>query len=288
MARLWAGRRGLIVAAAAMLVAAAGARADSAHGPASAAAPKAFHEAEKFDRKAALDFSQSALGRELGDYSFLDSRRRPIHLSDFRGKPLIVNMVYTACVHACPLIVSSLANAVEVAQEALGQDSFNVITIGFDTRNDTPEQMGTYARARDISLPNWGFLSTDAATVRDLAADLGFIFYASPAGFDHLAQTTVIDADGRVYNQIYGTNFGPPALVEPLKRMAVGEAASRTGVSSWIDRIRLFCTLYDPVTERYKFDYSIFIGGVIGAASLLLVAVVLVRAWRRGGTRRKA
>ena len=43
-----------------------------------------------------------------------------------------------------------------------------------------------------------------------------------PRGFDHLAQTTVIDAHGRIYRQVYGDAFAVPALVEPLKDLALG------------------------------------------------------------------
>jgi protein SCO1/2 len=78
---------------------------------------------------------------------------------------------------------------VKVAQEALGGDSFAVLTIGFDTRNDTPQRMASFARARGVSLPNWWFLSTDSATIERLTRDLGFVFFPSPKGFDHTAQT---------------------------------------------------------------------------------------------------
>ena len=50
-----------------------------------------------------------------------------------------------------------------------------------------------YERSVAIDLPDWEFLSADHATIDGLAADLGFVYVPSPKGFDHLAQTTVID-----------------------------------------------------------------------------------------------
>nr|MBC8242255.1 hypothetical protein [Alphaproteobacteria bacterium] len=45
---------------------------------------------------------------------------------------------------------------------------------------------------------------------------------------------------------------------------------------------RLFCTLYDPAAQRYRFDYSVFIGFFIGLAALTTVGSILVRnLWRR-------
>lgn len=204
-----------------------------------------------------------------------------VRLADFRGKPLVVNFVYTACYHTCPLVVQTLARAVGMAQDALGADSFNVVTIGFDARADTPSRMRGYAQQQGIDLPNWRFLSADAATIDALAAEIGFVFYPSPRGFDHLAQTTVVDPKGVIHRQIYGGDFGPQALVEPLKRMALGQAGSLASVAGIVERVRLFCTVYDPARDGYRFDYSIFVGSGIGAASLAAVGLVVFRAWRR-------
>jgi len=233
------------------------------------------------DEDAAFKISQAAVGRTLSDFSFRDTGHKEVRFADYRGKPLLVNLIYTGCYHTCPLVVQALARAVEIAQDALGTDSFNVVTIGFDSRADTPSRMRAYAKQQGINLPNWRFLSADAATVDALAAEVGFVFYPSPRGFDHLAQTTVVDPEGVIYRQVYGADFEPQAVVEPLKRMAFGQTGSLTSVTGIVKRVRLFCTVYDPSRGRYRFDYSIFVGGVIGAVSLMGVGIIIVRAWRR-------
>lgn len=245
------------------------------------AAPARGHEADPatFEPAAAIRYSQSAIGREVGTYTFRDTENRRVALADFRGKPLVVNLVYTSCADTCPMIVQTLARAVEVAQGALGADSFNVVTIGFDSEADDPARMRAFARRQGVDLPNWRFLSTDADTVERLTADLGFIYAPSPRGFDHLAQTSVLDAQGRVFRQIYGADFASPALVEPLKAMALGTAGQNASVGGLIERIRLFCTFYDPTQGRYRLDYSIIIGIVIGGLSLASIGFVLLRAW---------
>jgi protein SCO1/2 len=257
------------------LVVLAGLLLGAAEGAGAAGAPPAF------DAEAAIAYSQAAIGRGLGDFAFRDRDGAPVRLSAFRGRPLVVNMVFTACAESCPLVVQRLHRAVEVAQDALGRDSFAVVTIGFDSEADTPERMRAYARAQGVDLPGWDFLSGDTETIARLANTLGFIYYPSPRGFDHLAQTTVIDAEGRVYRQVYGSSFEPPALVEPLMALVLGRERAITGLSDIIGRVRLFCTFYDAASDRYRFDYSLFIGLAIGGASLAGIGVVLVRAWLR-------
>lgn len=235
------------------------------------------------DEKAALATSQAAIGRSVGDYSFIDSRGKTVRLKGLRGRPLLISLIYTSCYHTCPLLTKHLAQVVEIAREALGNSSFAVLTIGFDTAVDTPERMRTYARERGINISEWFFLSADPATIGALTRDLGFVYFESPRGFDHLSQITLLDAQGRVYAQIYGENFATPTLVEPLKQLVFGTPAQARSLSGWINGVRLFCTIYDPSSGRYRFDYSLFIAIGVGIVSLGAVAVFVVRAWRQGG-----
>jgi protein SCO1/2 len=235
-----------------------------------------------FDERAALALSQQAIGRIVpADYRFTTAEGRTVRLGDYRGKPLVVSLVYTSCYHICPTTTRYLARVVEIARAALGEESFRVVTIGFDSARDTPAAMRAFAREQGVDLPGWDFLSGDRATIAALSRDLGFQFFPSAHGFDHLIQATVLDAEGRVYRQVYGMQFETPLLVEPLKELVFGVAAGDSPLAGLAKRVRLFCTVYDAANDRYRFDYSLFIGMVIGATSLLVVGFAFWREWRR-------
>lgn len=241
------------------------------------------------DPKAAIAYSQAAIGRTLPEFSFLDTARHEVRLESFRGKPLIVNMVFTACSESCPLVVQALYEAVDVAQETLGTGAFSVVTIGFDALDDTPERMRSFARGQGVNLPNWTFLSGTQSEIDRLTETLGFIYFPSPRGFDHLAQTSIVDAQGKVYRQVYGADFKAPALVDPLLELVYGRPAAGGHIETLVNRVRLFCTYFDPATQRYRFDYSIFIAFAVGLGSLAGVGFIVVRAllrtWRRDRAR---
>jgi hypothetical protein len=57
------------------------------------------------DTTKAIELSQSVIGARIADYAFTDSRGRAVRLSDYRGKPLLVNFVYTGCSQVCPTTV---------------------------------------------------------------------------------------------------------------------------------------------------------------------------------------
>lgn len=235
--------------------------------------------APTIQEKDALRVSQAAIGRLVGDHAFVTSDHQRVHLAEYRGRPLVVSLVYTGCADICPMVSEALAEAVDVAQDALGSGSFRVITVGFDTRNDTPSRMRAFARSHGLKAENWHFVSADGDTIDRLAEDLGFLFYAAPQGFDHLSQTSVLDSDGRVYRQVYGASFEPQLLVEPLKDLVFGRRSDLTSWSGLLNQVRLVCTIYDPATGRYSFDYSFIAMITGGALSLCTIAVVIVRSW---------
>lgn len=233
----------------------------------------------KFDRDQALKISSAAIGNKLPDYSFTDSSGRPISLSDFSGKPILINLIYTSCMHTCPMIVETLARSVKVARDALGDDSFTVLTVGFDTKNDTVRRMHTYARDRGVGDDNWLLLSGDEETIVALTRDLGFQYVKAPYGFDHLAQVSVVDEESVVYRQIYGVKLTAPVVVEPLKQLVYGRKTGYTSFSGLANQVKLFCTIYDPNTGHYKFDFSFIISIFMGLSFLIGAGVLFVRTW---------
>jgi len=224
------------------------------------------------DQQEALRVSQAAIGRTPRDYAFTDRSGRALRLSQLRGKPLLVSFVYTGCFQVCPVTTKFLAEAVTKAQGALGSDSFNILTIGFNQPFDSPDAMREFAVKQGALRPNWEFASPAPQDVKSLTEDFGFVYAASAGGFDHLTQVTVLDAQGRIAAQIYGETFELQMLVEPMKTLLAGESVPVRGVSGWIEQVRILCTVYDPASGRYRLNYSLFIE--IGAGLSVIGSVV--------------
>lgn len=234
----------------------------------------------------ALKRSRAAEGNVVGSHQLTDQDGRPVDITQFRGKPVVISMIYTACDHTCPVTTQNVAKAVSGARKALGDDSFQVLSIGFDTVRDTPANLKVYARQQGIDLKNWTFLAGNHATMEALSAELGFTWYVTSRGFDHIAQTTVLDKEGRIYRQVYGENFELPLLVEPLKDLVLGRAAALTSLQSISDRVRFFCTVYDPHSDAYRFDFGIFFSIGSGFLAVLTIIWMTIRMWR--DSRRRA
>jgi protein SCO1/2 len=227
----------------------------------------------RIDPAEALARSEAAIGRAVGDHRLV--------------RPLVVSLVYTSCSSVCPLATETLKSSVAQARSMLGESAFEVLTVGFDARSDTPSRMAAFAADHDISGdPFWHVATASPAVLRGLLGEVGFTYSGAAGGFEHVAQTTILDADGRVYRQIYGDEYPLQVLVEPLKELVFGVTTSSFTPAALADRLRFLCTVYDPKTGRYRVDYTLFLEVGAGGLSLALMAWMILRMWR--GSRRHA
>jgi protein SCO1 len=245
-------------------------------------APPAFG----LDPALAMRASRDALGGTPGNYLLRDRAGSPVALASYRGKPLLVNFIYTGCFQVCPTSSRALRRAVEAMRGRFGDAQFNVVSIGFNQPTDSPQALRQFAAQQRIDAPNWEFLSPAAGDVAALARDFGFSYAPTPIGFDHTLQVSVLDAQGRLYRQVYGDAFTADALGEPLRQLVTGAmVAQSTGWADLLDRVRILCSVYDPATGTYRVDYSLYLQIAGGATFILAMLWFVLQEWR---TRRAA
>jgi len=242
------------------------------------------------DQSEALRASQAVIGKDIGDYTLLDRQSRPVRLSSYRGQPLLVSFVYTGCFQVCPGTTRALAKAVAAAQEALGGKRFQVLSIGFNQPADSPGALRFFAAQQGISAANWEFLSPPGNSVAGLARDFGFSYVATPAGFDHTLQVTLVDGQGRIYRQIYGAAFSAEELLEPLQQLlGASPRAEATRLDRIVERVRLLCSVYDPVTGRYQVSYGLVFEIAGGITFLIWIIFFFFSEWlKQRSARRRA
>jgi len=61
-------------------------------------APAAAEPASpKLDPSEAIAMGERAIGRSVANHALIDSTGAPFSLQDYRGKPLVISLIYTAC-----------------------------------------------------------------------------------------------------------------------------------------------------------------------------------------------
>ncbi len=243
--------------------------------------PRAPGTVPTLDEGEALRLSEAAIGRSVPDVTLQDRQGRPVRLASYRGKPLLVSFIYTGCFQVCPIQTRALHEAVKGLDRMLGPHQFNVVSIGFNQPDDSPLAMRAFAAQQRIDYPNWEFLSPSAAQVDVLTRAFGFSYVATPAGFDHVLGVTVVDAHGRIHSQVYGDRLRADQLGGPLRQLLLDvPAPAASTLSTLVERVRILCTVYDPDTGEYRYDYKLIfeiIGGLLFFGS---VAIYFLLEWR--------
>ncbi len=238
--------------------------------------------APALDEQAAIRNALAAVGKHVPDIELRDRRNQPLRLSAYRGKPLLVSFIYTGCFQVCPTQTRTLYQAVKGLDRMLGENQFNVVSIGFNQPFDSPGAMQAFAAQHGINYRNWEFLSPAAGDVDALTRAFGFSWAPTPAGFDHVLGVTVVDGEGRISAQVLGDGVTAEQLGSPLRQLLLWEPQAKpTTLGEMLERVRILCTVYDAETGQYRYDYKLIFEIAGGVLFFFSVFVYFFREWLR-------
>jgi len=152
-------------------------------------------------------------------HAFQDQDGGTRHLSDFRGRPVVMAMIFTHCSFACPAIVADLQR---LLARVPGRDDVHVVLASMDVARDEPAALAAFARLHGLPAARYTLLHGDDFAVRELAAVLG-VRYAEVEGgdFSHSNLLCLLDHDGRVCARLEGLSVDATPLVEAIGGLPV-------------------------------------------------------------------
>ena len=167
-----------------------------------------------------------AIGETVPDFTLTDQTRRPMALSDLRGKVVAINFIYTSC--ALPNFCLRIANNFGVLQKRfkaqLGRDLV-LLTVTFDPVHDTPEVLAQYASRWNADPATWHFLTGPAHDVQRVCHLFGVDSFPDEGLMNHSLHTAIVDRQGKLVANIEGNQFTADqlgdlteALLDPNKR----------------------------------------------------------------------
>lgn len=150
--------------------------------------------------------------RELSDFALPSQNGTPLHLSDLRGKYVMVFFGYTHCPDVCPTTLSDFV----LVKRAMGAASAQVqfVFISVDGERDTPAVLTRFLKAFD---PTFTGLQGDDDTLRRIGKEYGLYYKkeqvagtSEPYLVTHSSSAYLLDRQGRM-RMVYG--FGTPPKV---------------------------------------------------------------------------
>ncbi len=156
---------------------------------------------------AALTFGASAsapLYSEFGAARWLDVDGATRTLADYKGRPLIMTMSYTACRKTCSASMLVLRKMQEILARRGRDVSF--VVVSYDPGRDSPAEWRRYRDARNLPA-TWHFLSGTQGDTHRLADFLELKYWAYDDHVMHDFRIVIFDADGNRKRDVLWEQF---------------------------------------------------------------------------------
>jgi len=159
-----------------------------------------------------------ALGVPVPDFQLVNQSARPIRLSDFAGRIVAVNFIYTRCPlpEVCPRLSANFAHLQKRFRQQMGKDLV-LLSITLDSQHDTSSVLADYAKRWGVG-EGWQFLTGDSADIERIANRFGLVYWPEDGLLTHTSQTGIISRDGRLAALIEGSSYQEDQLGDLIAR----------------------------------------------------------------------
>jgi protein SCO1 len=182
------------------------------------------------DYKPAVNYHVPTAGDSVPDFKLRNQNDRAIHLTQFKGKTLLVTFVYTRCPlpNFCPLVTRNFA---AIDKQLAGDPKLyaktHLLCVSFDPEHDTPTVLRAYAAQyiggdAKSAFAHWDFAVPSKAELIEMAKFFNVGMSDGENGtITHTLSTTVIGPDGKVVQFYPGNEWTPDELLADVKKLAV-------------------------------------------------------------------
>jgi protein SCO1/2 len=156
-------------------------------------------------------------GDAVPTFTLTDQQNRSVSLSQFAGKVIALNFIYTRCAlpEYCYRMTNHFGNLQKRFKPRLGKDLV-LLTVTFDPVHDRPETLAEYAKTWKADPENWRFLTGDADQVERVCTLFGVSYFPEEGLLTHSLHTAVIDRKQRLVSNLEGNQFTAQQLGDLL------------------------------------------------------------------------
>jgi protein SCO1/2 len=142
------------------------------------------------------------------EFSLRDTSGKPVRLSEYQGRVVLLAFVFTTCPGVCPLISKQMSALQEsLKQEGLFGRRANLVSVTVDPETDTAAVLARYAKTYGADPAGWRFLRETPEKTKPVLKAYDEWTKLLPKGeLDHPARVYLIDQRGNI-REIYSLAF---------------------------------------------------------------------------------
>ncbi|HEY6417674.1 MAG TPA: SCO family protein [Candidatus Binataceae bacterium] len=154
----------------------------------------------------------------LTDTKLVDQNGNTVTLSSLKGKPMVVDFIYTSCPGPCLMETAKLANVALRLGGDLGS-KVTIVSLSVDPEHDGPKQLLDYSRQQGADEKGWYFLTGGSGDIDRALAGFNLSRQIQPDGsVGHLVDMMLIGPDGRLIREYNGEIVKAQDIVDDVKK----------------------------------------------------------------------
>jgi protein SCO1 len=172
------------------------------------------------DAPAAIPASYDSDNKEdcLPKTNLLDQNGKNFSMDSLKGKPVLVDFIYTSCPGPCLMLTAKLANVANRLGPDLGS-KVALLSITVDPEHDKPQDLLKYSKDQGADENGWTFLTGSPAEVEHVMNLLKLKREHEPDGsVAHVVDMFLIGPDGHELKEYSGSIAKPQDLAVDLKK----------------------------------------------------------------------
>ncbi len=155
---------------------------------------------------------------------FLDQAGNKVRLSDYRGKLVLMDFIYSDCKHGiCQYLNKKMNFVAGKHKDRLGKDLV-LVSLSFDDR-DTPATLAAFAANWEKDPAKWAYLSGLPGDIVETCREYGIaVRWIEEEGFfEHTVRTVLIGRDGKVVKTYRGRDYKMQEAVDDIANLLAGK-----------------------------------------------------------------
>ena len=170
------------------------------------------------NREAAGDYPAANGNNCLPDVSLIDQHGSVVSLASLKGKPVLIDFIYTSCASTCPVLTAKMVSVARELGSALGAN-VTMVSITLDPEHDSPAQLASYAKSHGADDNGWLFLTGKPAQIDQVLA----LFklrrtHESDGSIMHSVSAFLLGPDGHQIRQYNALDVSAAAVAADVDR----------------------------------------------------------------------
>ncbi len=161
----------------------------------------------------------------LRSVELVDQNGRQVNLASLKGKPVVVDFIYTTCPGECLMLTQKMARVASRTRADI-----RMVSITVDPEHDGPAQLAAYAKGQGIDDPRWLFLTGAPSTIDRVLNDFQLRRKRAPDGsVDHISGVFMLGTDGHEVREYDGKVVKASTMVDDLQHLISQQDSAPAG-----------------------------------------------------------